>query len=70
LLRPYAQVVRTQGAALPLVATFFAGGLPIGMLTLAVLLLVRLQGGSFLAAGITPPHSQSATPLASPSKAP
>lgn len=52
MLRSYAQVVRTPGVALPLVASFFAGGLPIGMLTLAVLLLVRLQGGSFLAAGV------------------
>ena len=33
-------------------ASFVGGGLPIGMLTLAVLLLVRLQSGSLLGAGI------------------
>lgn len=32
--------------------SFVGGGLPIGMLTLAVLLLARLQSGSFLGAGI------------------
>lgn len=52
MFRPYVQVVRTQGALLPLVASFVGGGLPIGMLTLAVLLLVRLRSGSFLDAGI------------------
>lgn len=52
MLRTYAQVVRAQGAFLPMVASFFGGGLPIGMLTLAVLLLVRFQSGSFLGAGI------------------
>ena len=52
MLRPYVQAVRTQGALLPLAASFAGGGLPIGMLTLAVLLLVRLQSGSFLEAGI------------------
>jgi MFS family permease len=52
LFRPYVQAVRTQGALLPLIASFVGGGLPIGMLTLAVLLLVRLQSGSFLGAGI------------------
>ena len=52
MFRPYVQAVRTQGALLPLAASFVGGGLPIGMLTLAVLLLVRLQSGSFLEAGI------------------
>jgi MFS family permease len=52
LFRPYVQAVRTPGALVPLVASFVGGGLPIGMLTLAVLLLVRLQSGSFLGAGI------------------
>ena len=52
MLRPYVQVVRTRGALLPMVASFVGGGLPIGMLTLAVLLLVRLRSGSFLGAGI------------------
>jgi MFS family permease len=37
---------------LPLVASFVGGGLPIGMLTLAVLLLIRSQNGSFLGAGL------------------
>ena len=52
MFRLYIQAARTPGAILPLVASFVGGGLPIGMLTLAVLLLVRLQSGSFLAAGI------------------
>jgi len=52
LFRPYVQAARTPGALLPLVASFIGGGLPIGMLTLAVLLLIRLQSGSFLGAGL------------------
>ena len=52
MFRPYIQAVRAQGALLPLAASFVGGGLPIGMLTLAVLLLARLQTGSFLGAGI------------------
>lgn len=52
MFRPYVQAVRTQGALLPLLASFAGGGLPIGMLTLAVLLLVRLQSGSFVSAGV------------------
>lgn len=52
MFRPYVQAVRTPGALLPVAASFVGGGLPIGMLTLAVLLLVRLQSGSFLGAGI------------------
>jgi hypothetical protein len=51
LFRPYVQAVRAPGALPPLAASF-VGGLPIGMLTLAVLLLVRLQSGSFLGAGV------------------
>ena len=49
---PYVRAARTPGALFPLVASFVGGGLPIGMLTLAVLLLARLQNGSFLGAGI------------------
>lgn len=52
MFRLYVQAARTPGAILPLVASFVGGGLPIGMLTLAVLLLVRLQSGSLLEAGI------------------
>jgi len=52
LFRLYVQAARTPGAILPLAASFVGGGLPIGMLTLAVLLLVRLQSGSLLEAGI------------------
>jgi MFS family permease len=52
LFRLYVQAARTPGAILPLVASFAGGGLPIGMLTLAVLLLVRLQSGSLLEAGV------------------
>jgi MFS family permease len=52
LFRPYIEAVRTQGAILLLIASFIGGGLPIGMLTLAVLLLARFQSGSFLTAGI------------------
>lgn len=52
MLCPYVQVARTRGALLPLVASFAGGGLPIGMLPLAVLLLVRLHSGSFLWAGL------------------
>ena len=52
MFRLYVQAARTPGAILPLAASFVGGGLPIGMLTLAVLLLVRLQSGSLLEAGI------------------
>jgi len=52
LFRLYVRAARTPGAILPLAASFVGGGLPIGMLTLAVLLLVRLQSGSLLEAGI------------------
>ncbi len=52
MFRPYVQAVRTPGALLPLAASFAGGGLPIGMLTLAVLLLVRLRSGSFLDVGM------------------
>lgn len=52
MFRRYVQAARTPGAILPLVASFAGGGLPIGMLTLAVLLLVRLQSGSLLEAGV------------------
>ena len=48
----YVRAARTPGVRLPLVASFAGGGLPIGMLTLAVLLLARLHGGSLAAAGI------------------
>ncbi|MGH3290776.1 MAG: hypothetical protein ACRDP7_03115 [Trebonia sp.] len=50
----YVRAARTPGALLPLAASFAGGGLPIGMLTLAVLLLTRLQGGSFLGPGSWP----------------
>lgn len=52
MFRLYVRAARTPGAILPLAASFVGGGLPIGMLTLAVLLLVRLQSGSLLEAGI------------------
>jgi MFS family permease len=52
LFRLYVRAARTPGAILPLVTSFVGGGLPIGMLTLAVLLLIRLQNGSFLGAGL------------------
>lgn len=48
----YVRAARTPGVLLPLAASFAGGGLPIGMLTLAVLLLARLHGGTFLAAGV------------------
>jgi MFS family permease len=51
VLRPYRQVLRTHGLPVPLLASF-AGALPIGMLSLGVLLFVRLHGQSFAAAGI------------------
>jgi MFS family permease len=51
VLLPYRQVFRIRGLSLPLLASF-AGSLPIGMLNLSVLLLVRLHGQSFGAAGI------------------
>jgi MFS family permease len=51
VLRSYRQVFRIRGLSLPLLASF-AGSLPIGMLNLSVLLLVRLHGQSFSAAGV------------------
>jgi MFS family permease len=51
VLRLYRQVFRIRGLSLPLLASF-AGALPIGMLSLSVLLLVRLHGHSFGAAGL------------------
>jgi MFS family permease len=51
MLRAYLQVFRIRGLSVPLL-TSFAGSLPIGMLNLSVLLLVRLHGQSFGAAGI------------------
>jgi MFS family permease len=51
MLRSYLQVFRIRGLSVPLL-TSFAGSLPIGMLNLSVLLLVRLHGQSFGAAGI------------------
>jgi MFS family permease len=48
----YLRAARTPGVLLPLIASFAGGGLPIGMLTLAVLLLTRLHGGSFAQAGV------------------
>ena len=50
MLRSYRQVFGIRGLSLPLLASF-AGSLPIGMLNLSVLLLVRLHGQSFSAAG-------------------
>jgi hypothetical protein len=50
-LRAYVQVPRTNGAAAPFIASFF-GALPIGMLSLSVLLLVRLDLGSLADAGV------------------
>lgn len=50
-MRPYARALRTPGALLPLLASF-VGSLLIGMLSLGVLLLVRLETGSFTQAGI------------------
>lgn len=51
MLPSYRQVFRIRGLSLPLLASF-AGSLPIGMLNLSVLLLIRLHGHSFGAAGI------------------
>jgi MFS family permease len=51
VLLSYRQVFRIRGLSLPLLASF-AGSLPIGMLSLSVLLLVRLHGQSFGAAGM------------------
>ena len=51
MLRAYLQVFRIRGLSVPLL-TSFAGSLPIGMLNLSVLLLIRLHGQSFGAAGI------------------
>jgi len=51
VLRSYRQVFRIPGLLPPLLASF-AGSLPIGMLGLSVLLLVRLHGQSFGAAGM------------------
>jgi MFS family permease len=51
VLRSYRQVFRIRGLSLPLLASF-AGSLPIGMLNLSVLLLIRLHGQSFGAAGV------------------
>jgi MFS family permease len=51
VLLSYRRVFRIRGLSLPLLASF-AGSLPIGMLNLSVLLLVRLHGQSFGAAGL------------------
>ena len=51
MLSSYRQVFRIPGLLPPLLASF-AGSLPIGMLSLSVLLLVRLHGQSFGAAGM------------------
>lgn len=51
MLLPYRQVFRVRGLSLPLLASF-AGSLPIGMLSLSVLLIVRLHGESFSTAGL------------------
>ena len=51
MLLSYRQVLRIKGLLPPLLASF-AGSLPIGMLSLGALLLVRLHGQSFGAAGI------------------
>jgi MFS family permease len=51
VFRPYVCVVRASGAPLPLLASFL-GSLPIGMLTLGVLLLVQSTTGSFSSAGL------------------
>lgn len=51
MLPSYRQVFRIHGLSLPLLASF-AGSVPIAMLNLSVLLLVRLHGQSFGAAGI------------------
>jgi MFS family permease len=51
VLRSYRQVFRIRGLSLPLLASF-AGSLPIGMLSLSVLLLVRLHGQSIGAAAL------------------
>jgi MFS family permease len=50
VLRPYLAVLRTPGVALPLVAGIL-GALPIGMLTVGILLFVRTETGSLAAAG-------------------
>lgn len=50
MLRPYLHLLRTPGLAVPLLASVL-GALPIGMLELSVLLLVRLETGSFAEAG-------------------
>ena len=49
MLLSYRQVLRIKGLLPPLLASF-AGSLPIGMLSLGVLLLARLHGQSFGAA--------------------
>ena len=51
MLSSYRQVLRIPGLLPPLLASL-AGSLPIGMLGLSVLLLVRLHGQSFGAAGM------------------
>jgi MFS family permease len=51
VLRPYRQVFGVRGLSLPLLASF-AGSLPIGMLSLSVLLFVRLHRQSLGAAGL------------------
>ena len=51
MLSSYRQVLRIPGLLPPLLASF-AGSLPISMLGLSVLLLVRLHGQSFGAAGM------------------
>lgn len=50
MFRPYVRLLRVPGAALPALASF-VGALPIGMLTLSVLLFVRSSTGSFALAG-------------------
>ncbi|GIE94687.1 MFS transporter [Paractinoplanes rishiriensis] len=50
MFRPFSWVLRTQGAPVPLLATF-VGSLPIGMLTLGILLLVRQTTESYAVAG-------------------
>jgi MFS family permease len=51
LLRPYVVVLRQPGVAAPLLASFL-GSLLIGMLELSVLLMVRLETGSFVEGGL------------------
>ncbi len=50
MLRPYLRILRTPGFARPLLATFL-GAVPIGMLTLAILLFVQQRSGSLAHAG-------------------